>query len=264
MEAIWNGLIFIPRYASPKNPSGIVPPSPPAESRHRQESALRRTLKTWRGRLPENWRAMAGLVNGGVVNDGHALVNGGVIRAHFASPCTYYDGFHRANTTTGIGNTDTGQTWLGDTSNYHIASNEVKIVSDTYPSICYIPTSLSDVDLTFVLDNSVGSVRGIVCVFRHSDANNWWGWQVRTEASSTTLIKHASGSESYLLTQTLFGGGATVTARVHATGNTIHCYMDGTEVTGSPVTDSFNASATNNGFMLRSGGLGVSWCLNAG
>lgn len=115
MEAIWNGSIFIPRYASPRNPHGEIPPSPPAGASARQESAVRRALRSWRGRLPENWRAMAGLVNGGMVNEGHALVNAGVIRAAAPAGPWLLDNFNGINGTNITAHTaDTGQSWTAE------------------------------------------------------------------------------------------------------------------------------------------------------
>lgn len=89
-SAIWRPTIIVPKYAAPgRRGSNLrTPPSPPSERRIERESALRRALRTFTGRLPENWQAIVngGLVNGGMVNQGHAMVNAGIIRAHTGGP----------------------------------------------------------------------------------------------------------------------------------------------------------------------------------
>lgn len=88
--------ILVPHYLTPgrRLVDGIVPPSPPAERRAERRRIIERELRypiSGRVLLPgmpaynETMQA-AGLVNGGMVNEGHALVDGGVIRAHVSGP----------------------------------------------------------------------------------------------------------------------------------------------------------------------------------
>lgn len=46
-------ILYLPKYASPKYPGGIIPPSPPAEWRHEQERDFYRENVTYTGRLPK-------------------------------------------------------------------------------------------------------------------------------------------------------------------------------------------------------------------
>lgn len=44
--------IFIPRYACAARPKGIIPPSPPSESREARRKEIHRVLRTYRGTMP--------------------------------------------------------------------------------------------------------------------------------------------------------------------------------------------------------------------
>lgn len=78
--------IIVPRYLAPGRRliDGLIPPSPPSETRAKWQAFLRRYLPTFTGRMPQTQAdfAVQGLVNGGMVNGGHALDNAGIIRAH--------------------------------------------------------------------------------------------------------------------------------------------------------------------------------------
>jgi hypothetical protein len=62
---------------------GKIPPSPPEETRTNRYKQMLKDCRSFSGKLP-GW--FAGLVNGGMVNSGHALVNAGAIRAATSGP----------------------------------------------------------------------------------------------------------------------------------------------------------------------------------
>lgn len=67
-----------------------IEPSPPARGRLARRKELLNGLKTHKRQWTvKEWLAdhfVQGLINGGLVNAGHALVNGGIIRAHTTAP----------------------------------------------------------------------------------------------------------------------------------------------------------------------------------
>ncbi len=96
--------LLFPRFAAPGRIGSdlLIPPSPPAERRREWQRFLRRYLPTYTGRMPQTQAdfAVQGLINGGLVNDGHAMVDGGIIRAHVAltpPPTTNMVGWWKAD-----------------------------------------------------------------------------------------------------------------------------------------------------------------------
>lgn len=69
-------MIWLPRYARPGKSGGLIPPSPPAESRQRREKAILRAVRSFTGRLPDGWQAMARIGTPGSMTGGMASMSG--------------------------------------------------------------------------------------------------------------------------------------------------------------------------------------------
>jgi hypothetical protein len=130
---------------------------------------------------------------------------------------TVIDTFTRANTTTGLGTTETGaQSWLAKRGNWFVSSNQAKSTDtpSTYP-IAAVEMIDANVQINLDVDTAGG---GTGAAFWVSDANNWWG--VQTYNASTTA--YASVCSAY----------STACATYTTSGATYYCasYSQGCSV----------------------------------
>lgn len=253
MEAIWNGSIFIPRYASPRNPHGEIPPSPPAEQRQKRESALRRTIRSWRGRLPENWQAIVngGLVNGGMVNDGHALVNGGVIRAHTTAPppVVLQDTFTGDGNLSGRSVTTGSATWTVGSGTWSTSSGSAtKSASAATVNLAYVDLTRSAMDVSVKLTTSVN---GWGLCYRVQDATHfklvWWS------SNSGGVLQHFIEPGDVQVGTSAGVGGASPGDIIRVTAdaaNLVTIYWNG--VSAGSGTEATYATATKCGLVFYS------------
>jgi hypothetical protein len=81
------------------------------------------------------------------------------------------DAFDRVDTTTGLGSTPTGQTWVTRRGTWQVQSNKAAVTTSkaSYP-LATVEVGISDFDL-----KANELTPGVGVAFRVEDANNWWG-----------------------------------------------------------------------------------------
>lgn len=137
--------------------------------------------------------SQGGLVNGGVVNAGHAMVNAGAIRAHkTATGPPFTDSFDRADSLTTLGFTDTGQQWLYPNGTWGISSNAAYSVASVVGALAVFETGLTNIDLTTPVTLSGGN-SGIVV--RNDTSNNWYMFIATSIAWELWSVVAASGTK---------------------------------------------------------------------
>jgi len=158
------------------------------------------------------------------------------------------DSFNRANSTTTLGNTETGQTWkYGNNSVWGIYNNAAYCVSGSNPVLTYVDAGQSDVDITvkvttvndnnaiiFRIDSSINSyfelgINGVLTKFNEGNSND-----------HVTIV--SSG-------QSFVSGDI---ARIVAQGNTITGYKNGIQI--FTTTSIFNQTMTKHGLGSWRGG----------
>ena len=112
---------------------------------------------------------------------------------------TVTDAFNRANTTTGLGVTDTGgQSWLAKRGNWFINTNKAKSTDtpSTYP-VAAVELIDANVQINLDVDTAGG---GTGAAFWVTDANNWWGvhtYNASTTAYSSVCATYSSSCSTY-------------------------------------------------------------------
>jgi hypothetical protein len=153
-----------------------------------------------------------------------------------------YDSFDRSNSTTTMGDADTGQTWVPNNGTWGIVSNLAYEVSGTAQATTVVDSGASNCEIEVVLTTiGIGSEANLC--FRSTDNNNHF------VGNSTTLFRKQSGSFTSLGTfSTAFGNGNVM--KVVLNGTSIEVFRNGSSVLS--VTSSFNQTATKHG--LRTNG----------
>lgn len=156
-----------------------------------------------------------------------------------AGGVTITDSFNRASSTTTMGNTDTGETWVPNSGTWGIAIDDQAYASVASQSTTVVESGVSDCTVEVTLD--VVSDSGL-CL-RSTDNNNHF------VTNATTLFRKQSGSFTAIGTfSTGFGSGNVIKAVL--SGTSIEIFRNGSSVLS--VTSSFNQTATKHG--LRSNG----------
>jgi len=156
------------------------------------------------------------------------------------------DAFGRADSSTTLGTTDTGQTWSVLSGTWGISSNAAyepgavngaqhAVVTDSGLSDCVVQVTVP------VLSGLSGNA-GVV--FRATDDSNYWRFVIGGATDNNWYFqKKVAGSFSLVGT----GGGVAAgdVLRVVLGGNTITVFKNGTQM--ATTTDSFNSTATKHG-----------------
>lgn len=162
------------------------------------------------------------------------------------------DSFDRANSTTSLGNADTGQPWtaLGGTwgINGNAAYNAVNAATDI--NFAVLDAGKSDVLYTITL-SAIGVATHPRFVFRAVDLNNLW-YVNDSPTLGVGLFKIVAG---VLTTVQAFGGRLAVAGdiiTIQTVGSSIACSVNGT--LAASATDSFNQTATKFGIGVNVAG----------
>lgn len=155
-----------------------------------------------------------------------------------------YDSINRANSTTTLGTADTGQAWTNNAGNIGIISNQA-YMPNAGTSIATLDSGASSVAVTF-RDSGIGEAslfNGIVV--RYSDTSNY----VRVVLQTTMIYvqRRQSGSTTVIASNTVTRTDGDV-YRIVASATSITVYQNGVNV--ATVAESFNASATRQGFIV--------------
>lgn len=152
------------------------------------------------------------------------------------------DTFQRTNSTVGLGNADTGQTWVV-AGNYGIISNQAYMSSGSLAT-AYISSGYSDCAIT-VKETAAGeSGRFSGLIIRHTNSSNYIRavfqdnglFLQRIQAGETTSIGFKTVTRS-----------ANLILRAVIKGDSIQIFMNG-ELQIS-ATESFNSTAQNHGLI---------------
>lgn len=112
---------------------------------------------------------------------------------------TVIDTFTRANTTTGLGTSETGsQPWLAKRGNWFVSSNQAKSTDtpSTYP-LAAVEMIDAAVQINLDVDTAGG---GTGAAFWVTDANNWWGvhtYNASALAYSSVCATYSSACATY-------------------------------------------------------------------
>lgn len=152
-----------------------------------------------------------------------------------------YDTFNRGNTTTNLGQLDSGQLWTQNTGTWGIISNAGYISASGVNSIASIPVAASfDAQIT-VQTISAGKA---YFLFRMADTANYWRFGSSTATGAIVLSRVIAGVATPVVTLTNTMANST-TLRVVASADIIYLYVNGVLV--GQTTDSFNDTNVNLG-----------------
>lgn len=172
-----------------------------------------------------------------------------------APASTVYDSFSRADSTTSLGNAETGQAWVtSGVDPWGISGGTAYRPSTTGASdtLATISTSATvDMSVVIAQASNANGTGGMGPIWRYSDANNFWLLDI---TSSTTIVykKVASTFTSVATIPNTIAAGDTV--RVVASGSTHTIYLNGAQV--YTTTDAFNSTATSHGIRTATAGTG--------
>lgn len=156
------------------------------------------------------------------------------------------DSFTRADSTSSLGNADTGQAWVAAEGTWGISSNQAYYVSGGSSRKAYIEASTADCTVTVTMSGEM-DYGGLM--FRYTDANNYNmvynGPAVGYPAEVRTKV---SGTDTVVATFPRMAAGARV--RVRMAGSAIQVLVDGVQVYSGTVTA--NQSATKHGLHVSS------------
>lgn len=169
------------------------------------------------------------------------------------------DSFNRANSAAALGTADVGGVWVNRLNAWGISSNQAALNAGTGPAIATLPIAHADCTLDVILngtDNNPG------LTFRWSDASNYWN-AFGFNAGANIVLQKTAATVATLPINVAATWVAGSKLRVVLLGNSIDVFVSATpggalvRVTGSPVTDAFNATATEHGLYAFTGGTGT-------
>lgn len=151
-----------------------------------------------------------------------------------------YDTFNRADSTTVLGQLDSGQTWVQDLGTWGINSNSAYISAATDSTATISVAAGFDAQVTVQTIASGTSY----FLFRYLNATNYWRIGAATSAGAIVLEKVVAGVVTTVATLGINMANST-TLRITTAGDTIFAYVNG--VLQTQTTDSFNNTATKLG-----------------
>lgn len=163
------------------------------------------------------------------------------------------DEFNRANSTSNLGSCDQGIAWVQQIGTWGITSNSAYSPVSGTPAVATLNHGWSDGAVNVVLPAQPGNGQGAGVALRLSDTSNFWFAFYYTSGGGSQLFylrKRVAGADTDLLSAVSVSVTFPLTVSVTAVGNLWHCRVNGTEVTGSPVTDAFNSTQTNHGLNI--------------
>jgi hypothetical protein len=151
------------------------------------------------------------------------------------------DTFNRVDSTTSLGNADTGQTWVTDSVVWGIESNAAKGISGSNDKAVYIESGLSNCIVKAKLANApITSTAAHRLIFRWAATGSY----LFAQASATTYELWATWSKLGTATGVTPAAGDVIAVRMN--GTQIVLNVNGTDVL--TVTSATNQTATKHGF----------------
>ncbi len=169
----------------------------------------------------------------------------GVIAASYvasgsALPIT--DSFNRADSSSSLGTTDTGQPWTALAGTWGITGNKAYKVTGSAQGWAVVESGVSDCTISVTLSGTTNAGGGIT--FRATDANN--NLFIDADGTGFDVYKTVAGSISGI------GGGGTTFAAgdvmtVVLSGSSIVIKKNGSGDIGGGIASTFNQTATKHG-----------------
>lgn len=156
------------------------------------------------------------------------------------------DTFNRTNSTTTLGNSDTGQAWTAHSGTWGINTNQAYVVdTNTVDHVCSIEAGAANLAVSADIQLT-GNNPGLI--FRLQDATNYLMVLCNTPSTQFQIYKRVAGAYTVLASSStgLYSVNSTHNILVSASGNSITVKMDGTTVVS--VTNATFNTATKVGF----------------
>lgn len=151
---------------------------------------------------------------------------------------TITDSFNRADSTSTLGSTDTGQAWTAQAGTWGISSNTAYTTTASGQVTVVVDAGVSDCTVQATLTDATGSCG--LC-WRSTDDNNYW------LVAGVLCYKRVAGGFTSMGSTGGFSNGDVITVVVSGNNHTIK--RNGTTVLS--FTDSFNATATKHGLRAQ-------------
>lgn len=165
-----------------------------------------------------------------------AVIEKPAVAAGFSS---ITDSFNRANSTTTMGNTDTGQTWVPNSGTWGISSNQAYLVSATSQATTVFESTVADISLQ--LTAAVAGNAG-PC-WRSTDDNNNYLWFANSGLNSYVYKRLARSFTALVGPIAALANGDVMKLVASGSGHTLT--INGGAF--ASFTDSFNSTATSMG-----------------
>lgn len=162
-----------------------------------------------------------------------------------------YDSFTRADSTTALGRSESGQPWLIQAGTWGVASGKAYNVSGTTIAAAVLEIGVSNAKASVtmdVLDNEQG------LMFRYKDQNNFW--RLIKSGGSLLLQKRASGATSTVLNIVSASANGDVFT-VSGIDAVITVFQNGSEKNSA--IDAFNQTETKYGLGCATGAATTRW-----
>ncbi len=155
------------------------------------------------------------------------------------------DSFNRANSASGLGTADTGQTWVADAGIIGIQSNQA-YMPNTGTSITTINSNVANVAVQFTdVNAAVDTSLFVGVVVRYTDTSNYF----RIVIQQTTLfIQRRQAGTTTTVAQTSITRNANDVYRIEASSAGITAFQNNVSLL-SPA-DTFNNTATKQGIIM--------------
>lgn len=192
--------------------------------------------------IPTRWH-LGGLVDGGMVNNGHAMVDAGIIRVR-TTGVVFLDTFTRSSNLNGS-TANSGQTWVVVAGAWQTSGTFAECTTNLALSMAYVEFSNTVQDMTLTWGpGAVPNTPGLA--MRAVDINNYWQVYYASATTSIALQKRVAGVETTVGSYNSGQPGAGDTMRVTVdSGNNWTVYING--VSRITATDSALSTATKAG-----------------
>lgn len=147
------------------------------------------------------------------------------------------DTFTRANSTTTLGSTDTGQAWTAQVGTWGISSNAAYVATGPGLNKATVETGLTACTVAVAISGATVTSRGLV--LRWVDTNNYL--TVYAEADSLRILRYLAGAGTDLSTvATTWADGDIIS--VVLSGSSITAKRNGVTITATTCSDFLTAT----------------------
>lgn len=167
-----------------------------------------------------------------------------------------FDHFARADSSTTLNTSDSGDTWTAQNGTWGVSSGRAYLPTGSSAGIATLNGGTGDATVEVIASAVGGSGQGNGgLVFRFSSTSNYWRLLLDGTSGQIFLQKVVSGSASTVWNGSSFTAGDRLS--VILSGSSIAAQKNGTTLTTA--TDSFNSTATNHGLWINNSAV---WALD--